>query len=188
MLASWKESYDKPQQHIKTQRHHLVNKGLYIQSYGFSSSHVRCELDHKCQRTDAFELWYWRRFLTVPWTARRSNQSILKEINPEYALEGLMLKLKCQYFGHLMWREDSLEKIMMLGRIEGRRRGDKGWDGWTVSWTQWTWVWANSGRQWRTGKPGVLQSMGVTKSRTRWRAWTTATSESGHCFLKCFWS
>ena len=82
------------------------------------------ELDHKaeCQRTDPFELWCWRRLLRVPWTARRSNQSILKEISPEYSLEGLMLKLKLQYFGHLMWRTDSSEKTLMLGKIEGRRR------------------------------------------------------------------
>ena len=78
----------------------------------------------KCQRIDAFELWCWRRLLRVPWTARRSNQSILKEISPEYSLEGLMLKLKLQYFGHLMQRTDSLEKTLMLGKIEGgRRRG-----------------------------------------------------------------
>ena len=76
----------------------------------------------ECQRTDAFELWCWRRLLRVPWTARRSNQSILKEISPEYSLEGLMLKLKLQYFGHLMQITDSLEKILMLGKIEGRRR------------------------------------------------------------------
>ena len=77
----------------------------------------------ECRRVDAFELWCWRSFLRVPWTARRSNQSILKEINPEYSLEGRMLKLKLQYFGHLMRRADSLEKILMLGRIESRRRG-----------------------------------------------------------------
>ena len=77
----------------------------------------------ECQRTDTFEQWCWRRLLRVPWTARRSNQSILKEISPEYSLEGLMLKLKLQYFGHLMWRTDSLEKTLMLGKIEGRRRG-----------------------------------------------------------------
>ena len=76
----------------------------------------------ECQRIDAFELWYWRRLLRVPWTARRSNQSILKEISPEYSLEGLMLKLKLQYFGHLIWRADSFEKTLMLGKIEGRRR------------------------------------------------------------------
>ena len=76
----------------------------------------------ECWRIDAFELWCWRRLLRVPWTARRSNQSILKKINPECSLEGLMLKLKLQYFGHLMWRADSLEKSLMLGKIEGRRR------------------------------------------------------------------
>ena len=76
----------------------------------------------ECQRTDAFELWCWITLLRVPWTVRRSNQSILKEIKPEYSLEGLMLKLKLQYFGHLMRRADSLEKILMLGKIEGRRR------------------------------------------------------------------
>ena len=88
------------------------------------------ELDYKKakhQRNDAFELWCWRRLLRVPWTARRSNQSILKEISPEYSLEGLMLKLKLQYFGHLMRRTDSLEKTLMLGEIEGgRRRGRQG--------------------------------------------------------------
>ena len=76
----------------------------------------------ECQRIDVFELWYWRRLLRVPWTARRSNQSILKEISPRCSLEGLMLKLKLQYFGHLMQRADSFEKTLMLGRIEGRRR------------------------------------------------------------------
>ena len=76
----------------------------------------------ECRRTDAFELWYWRRLLRAPWTARRSNQSILKEISPEYSLEGLMLKLKLQYFGHLMGRTDSFEKTLLLGKIEGRRR------------------------------------------------------------------
>ena len=79
----------------------------------------------ECRRIDAFELWCWRRLLRVPWTARRSNQSILKEISPECSLERLMLKLKLQYFGHLMWRADSFEKTMMLGKIEGRRR--RGW-------------------------------------------------------------
>ena len=79
----------------------------------------------ECQRTDAFELWYWRRLLRVPWTARRSNQSILKEISPACSLEGVMLKLKLQYFGHLMWRADSFEKTLMLGKIEGSRR--RGW-------------------------------------------------------------
>ena len=92
----------------------------------------------ECRRTDAFELWCWRRPMTVPWTARRSNQSILKEISPEYSLEGLMLKLKLQYFGSLMQRTDSLEKTQTLGKIEGRRRRDeRGSNGWMAS-TQWT--------------------------------------------------
>ena len=93
----------------------------------------------ECQRIDAFELWCWRRLLRVPWTARRSHQSILKEIGPGYSLEGLMLKLKLQYFGHLMQRADSLEKTLMLGKIEGRRRRRRQrmrWlDGITDSWT-----------------------------------------------------
>ena len=86
-------------------------------------------------RIDAFELWYWRRPLRVPWTARKSNQSILKEISPEYSLEGLMLKLKLQYFGHLMQRTDSLEKTLMLGKIEGSRR--RGWPRMMVEWHHW---------------------------------------------------
>ena len=91
------------------------------------------------QRINAFELWCWRRLLRVPWTARRSNQSILQEISPEYSLEGLMLKLKLQYFGHLMGRADSFEKTLMLGKIEGGRRvDDRGQDGWMTSLTQWT--------------------------------------------------
>ena len=96
----------------------------------------------ECQRIDDFELWCWRRLLGVPWTARRSNQSILKEISPEYSLEELMLKLKLQSFGYLMWRTDSFEKTLMLGKIEGgRRRDDRGWDRWMASLTQQTWVW-----------------------------------------------
>ena len=99
----------------------------------------------------------------------RSNQSILKEISPEYSLEGLMLRLKLQYFGHLMGRANSPEKTLMLGKIEGRRRrGDRGWNGWMASLTQWTWVWANSRRQWKTGKPGVLWSMVLQRVRHDW--------------------
>ena len=109
-------------------------------------------------------LWCWRRLLRIPWTARRSNQSILMEINPGYSLEGLMLKLKLQSFGHLMESTDSLEKTLMLGKIEGRRRrGYRGLDGWMVPPTRWTWVWVSSGSWWWTGKPGVLQSMGLQR-------------------------
>ena len=100
-------------------------------------------------RTDAFQVCCWRRLLRVPWTARISNQSILKEISPEYSLEGLMLKLKLQYFGHLMWRIDSLQKTLMLGKIEARGEGDdRGWDGWMASPTRWTWVWVGSRGWW----------------------------------------
>ena len=91
----------------------------------------------ECQWIDALELWCWRRLLRIPWTARRSNKSIQNKINPEYSLEGLMLRLKLQHFGHLMWRTNSLEKALMLGKIEGRRRRGQ-WDGWTASLTQWT--------------------------------------------------
>ena len=120
------------------------------------------------QRIDAFGLWCWKRFLIVPWTARRSNQSILKEISPGCSLEGLMLKLKLQYFGHLNWRADSFEKTLMLGKIEGRRR--RGWQRhhWMASLTQWTWVWVNSGSWWGTGRPGVLQLMGSQTVRHNW--------------------
>ena len=133
MLAPWKKSYDKPRQHIKKQRHYLTNKGLSSQSYSFPSSHVWSLTIRKAEhwRIHAFELWRWRRLLRVTWTARgqgqsrghqTSNQSILKEICPEYSLEGLMLKLKLQYFGHLMRRADLLEKPLMLGKIESRKR------------------------------------------------------------------
>ena len=90
-------------------------------------------------RIEAFELWSWRWLLRAPWTSRRFNQAILKEINPEYSLKGLMLKQTLQYFGHLMWSVDSLEKTLMLGKIEGRRGDDRGWDSWVASSTQWTW-------------------------------------------------
>ena len=108
MLTPWKKSYDQPRQHVKKQKHYFANKGPSSQGYGFSS--------------DAFELWCWRRLLRVPWTARRSNQSILKEISPEISLEGMMVKLKLQYFGHLMQSIDSLEKTLMLGGVGVRRR------------------------------------------------------------------
>ena len=120
----------------------------------------------ECWRIDAFKLWFWRRLLRVLWTARRSNQSILKEISPEYSLEELMLKL--QNFGHMMRRTDSFEKTLMLGKIEGRRSGGQRMsllDGIT---TRWTWVSASSGSWWWTGKPGLLQSMGSQRIRHNW--------------------
>ena len=117
-------------------------------------------------RIYAFELWCWRRLLRVPWAARKSNQSILKKISPRCSLEGLMLKLKHQYFGYLMWRTDSSEKTLMLGKIEGGGQGESsGWDGWMASPTRWTWVWVNSGSWWWTGRPDVLWFMGLQRVR-----------------------
>ena len=134
--------------------------------YGYESWTMK---KAECWRIDAFELWCWRRLLRSPRTARRSNQSILKEINPEYSLGGLMLKLKLQSFGHLMWRTNSFEKTLMLGKIEGRRR--RGWqrmrwlDGITDSMD---WVSVNSGSWWWTGRPGMLRFMGSQRVGHDW--------------------
>ena len=106
--------------------------------------------------------------LRVPWIARRSNQSVLKEINPEYSLEGLIQKLKLQYLGYLMWRADSLEKTLMLGKLKAGRKEDRGWDGWMASPTLWTWIWASSRSWWWTGNPGMLQSMGPKRVGHNW--------------------
>ena len=133
---------------------------------------VMCECENwtikkaEHQRIDAFKLWCWRRLLRVPRITRRANQSILKEINPDYSLEGRMLKLKLQYFGHLMQWTNSLEKTLMLEKVEGRRRGNRGWDAWMASLTQWMWVWANSGRWSRTGKLWLVAVHGVAESDT----------------------
>ena len=125
MLTPWKKSYHQPRQYIQKQRYYFANKGL-VKAMVFPGVMYRCESwtvkEAEHQRIDAFELWCWRRLLRVPWTARRSNQSILKEINPGISLEAMMLKLKLQYFGHLMRRVDSLEKTLMLAGIGGRRR------------------------------------------------------------------
>ena len=130
MLAPPKKSYDQPRQRIKKQRHCFADKIRLVKAMVFPVVRYGCESwttkKAECQRIDAFELWCWRKPLRMPWTARRSNHSILKEISPEYSLEGLILKLKLQYFGHLMGRTDSLEKTLMLGKIEGgRRRGQQ---------------------------------------------------------------
>ena len=154
LLGSSLEENLTPRQCIKTQTS-LCWQVCIVKAMAFPAVMYRCESwtikKAECQRIDAFELWCWRRLLRVPWTARRSKLSILKEINPEHSLEGLMLKLKLQYSGHLMWRADSLGKTLMLGKIEGRRRRDsRGWDGWVASPTRWTWAWASSGKWWRT--------------------------------------
>ena len=149
--------------------YYFANKGPSRQSYGFPSVMNDYESWTKKKveswRMDTFELWCWRKLFRVPWTAKGSNQSILKEISPEYSLEGLILKPKIQYFGHLMRRADSFEKTLMLGKIEGRRRrGQQRVRCWMASLTQWTCVWASSRNWWWTGKPGVLQSMSLKES------------------------
>ena len=155
-----------PRQHIQKQRCYFANKGPSSQGYGFSSGHVwMWELDYKeswapknwCFWTVVLETEHHREWW-VPWTARRSNQSILKEISPEYSLEGLMLKLKTP----ILWPPDNEElthwkRPWCWERLKVRGEGDdRGWDGWTASLTQWTWVWVNSRSWWWTGRPGVL--------------------------------
>ena len=174
--CSLKKSYDQLRQHIQKQRHYLANKGLSSQSYGFPSSHVWVwEWDHK--ESWALKNWcFWtvvrRRLLRVPWTARRSNYSILKEISPEYSLEGLMLKLKLQYPGHLMWRADSFERPWCWEWLKtGGKVDDRRWDGWMTSPTQWTWIWVNSGSWGWTAWAGVLGTCGHKES-TRLSNWT----------------
>ena len=138
--------------------------------YGCESWSIK-KTEHR--RTDAFELWCWRRLLRVPWTARRSNQSIQKEISLEYSLEGLMLKLKLQYFGHLMKRTDSSERLWCWERLKVGEGDNRGWDGWMASLTQWAWVWVNSGSWWWTGRPRVCSPWGCKElDTTEWLNWT----------------
>ena len=155
--------------------------------YGCESWTIK-KAEHR--RIDAFELWCWRWLLRFPWTGRRPNQPILKEISHEYSLERLMLKPKLQYFGHLMRRTDSLWKTLMLGMIEGRRRGRRrGWDGWMATPTWWTWVWVSSASWWWTGKPGVLQSMvlqRVRRNRATELNWNISHLSSEFFFQKLF--
>ena len=169
--SSWKKSYDQPKQHIKNRDSTLLTKVCLVKAMVFPVVMYGCECwtikkaEH--QKIDAFELWCWRRLLT-PRTARKSNQSILKEISPRCSLEGLMLKLKLQYFGHLMQRTDSFEKTLMLRKIEGRRRrGQQGWDDWMASPTWWIWVWVNSGRE-------------LVMNRKAWHAAVHGVTRVGH--------
>ena len=170
--APWKKSSDQTRQHIKKQRLlptkvHLVKAMVSpVIMYGCEVWTIE-KAEH--WRIDAFELWYWRRLLIVPWTIRRFNQSILKEISPGCSLKGLMSKLKLRYFGHLMGRADSFEKSLMLGKIKAGREGDdRGWDGWMTSLTQWLWVWVDFRSWWRKGRPGVPQSMGLQRVGHDW--------------------
>ena len=140
---------------------HLVKAMVFtVVMYGCESWTIK-KAEH--WRIDTFELRCWKRPLRVPWTARRSNQSILMEISPEYSLEGLMLKLKRQSFGHLMQRTDSLERPWCWERLKVGEGDDRGWDGWTASLTQWAWVSVSSGSWWWTEKPGVLRFMGLQR-------------------------
>ena len=165
VLAPWKKSDDKLRQCIKKQRHYFADKGLYSQSYGFSRVIYGCESGTikkaKSPKIDAFELWCWRRLFRVPWTARRSNQSILKEINHEYSLEWLMLKLKLHIFGHLMWRANSLEKTWCWKRLKAGGEGDnRGRDGWRHHWHDWHEFEQAPGDGEGTRKPAMLKLMG----------------------------
>ena len=154
---------------LKSRDNTLPTKVCLVKAMVFPVVMYECESwtvkKAECQRIDAFELWCWRRLLRVPWTVRRSNQPVLKEINPGYSLEGLMLKLKLQYFSYLMWRADAFEKNLMLGKIECRRK--RGWqrmrwlDGITDSMDM---SLGNCGSWWWTGRPGLLQSMGHKES------------------------
>ena len=146
---------------------HLVKAMVFpVVTYGCEKWTIK-KAEH--WRIYAFELWCWRRLLRVLWTARRSKESILKEISPECSLEGLMLKLKLQYFGHLMGRADSLKRPWCRKRLRAGGEGDnRGWDGWMASPIQWTWVWVNSGSWWWTGRLGVLQSMGFQRVGHDW--------------------
>ena len=146
---------------------HLVKAMVFpVIMYGCESWTIK-KAEHR--RIDAFELWCWRRLLRVPWTARRSNQSILKEISPECSLEGLMLKLKLQYFGHLMWRADSFEKTLMLGKIEGRKKRGRQRMRWLDGITDSMNMSLSSSRSWWwTGRPGMLWSMGLQRVGHNW--------------------
>ena len=181
---------------LKNQKHHFANKSLSSQIYGFSSSQVwMWQLDHRevlVQKSWCFELWYWRRFLRFPVIAKRSIQSILKEIIPECLLEGLMLKLNLQYSGDLLEEPTHWKVPWCWESLRTGRKDDIGWDVWMASLTQWTWVWASSERWWSTGKPDILQSIGsqrvghdwVTEKQQQRKFSSQETTKEGKDFQK----
>ena len=180
ILAPWKNSYVRPRQCFKKQRHYFADKGPHSQSYGFSSSHVwMWELDHK--ENWAPKNWCFCTVVLEKTLKSPLDYKELKPVNPKgnqswISLEGLMLKLKLQYFGHLMCRADSLEKTLMLGKIEGQRRRERQRTRWLEGITnQWTWIWSSSGRWWRARLPGMLQPMGC---RVRY-VWATEQQQQG---------
>ena len=163
-LLLWRKAMTNLGSILKSRDITSLTKVRLVKAMVFPVVMYRCEsrTRNKAEhwRIEAFELWCWRRLLRVPWTARRSNQSILEEISPEYSLEGLMLKLKLQCFGHMMQRTDSLEKALMRGKIEGRRRRGRQRMRWRASLTRWTWIWVSSRSWWWIGRPGVVWFMG----------------------------
>ena len=163
MLAPWNKSYDKPIQHIRKQSYHFADKGPHSQSFGFSMYGCESWTTKKvnCWRIDVFELWCWTRLLRVPWTPRISNQSILKEINPEYSLEGLMLRLKLQYFGYLMWRANSLGKNSGAGKDLGQGKGVTRNE--MVGWHHWL-----NGHEFEQKTPGDSEDQGRQACCSLW--------------------